>query len=206
MSSIYKKVLGEEYQRLHPKLQERYKLTEKRNFTGDGIMDEIAEGSKLVKVLLKIAAKFRMFFSERGETVPFTIHNTVEKNEKGEAFVRWNRMFLFGDKKRYFHAVMYLDEKNGEIIDYFGEPHLLISTLKFSVDNEGAMHISSNKQWLHVFGMKVKLPTFLHGKATIVESFDEEKGCFRIQVRVENLLLGPLFSYKGTFIERVSKK
>lgn len=206
MSSIYEKLLGESYDQLHPKLQKRYAITEEHSFTGEGKMDEIAEGSKFVKVLLKIAAKFRMFFSERGEEVPFTIHNTVEKNEKGEEFVRWNRMFLFGEKKRYFHAVMYLDEEKDEIIDYFGEPHILISTLTFSVDNQGAMRISSKKQWLNAFGMKIPLPKLLHGEVKIVESFDDARDCFCIQVNVRNPLFGPLFSYKGTFLEGDSKK
>ncbi|MFD3450219.1 DUF4166 domain-containing protein [Microbacteriaceae bacterium 4G12] len=204
MSSIYETLLGESYQQLHPKLQKRYAITETYSFVGEGRMDEITEGSAVVRIFLKMAAKFRMFFSERGKEVPFTIQNTVDKDKKGEVFVRWNRTFLFGEKKRYFNAIMYLSKQEDEIIDYFGEPHLLVSTLAFHVDETGAIHISSKKQWFYLCGMKLPLPKFLYGEARITESYDDELDCYRIHVRVQNPLLGPLFSYKGTFRERES--
>ena len=46
------------------------------------------------------------------------------------------------------------------------------------------------------------LPKFLYGEAKIVESYDETLQCFRIHVQVRNPLIGSLFSYKGTFVER----
>ena len=42
----------------------------------------------------------------------------------------------------------------------------------------------------------------LYGEAKIVESYDETLQCFRIHVQVRNPLIGSLFSYKGTFVER----
>ncbi|PFM91438.1 hypothetical protein COJ51_23295, partial [Bacillus thuringiensis] len=171
-------------------------------FTGEGKMDEIYGGSFFVKFILKIASRFRMFFSERGEEIPFTIQNTAERDEYGQELVRWNRTFYFHNKKRYFNAVMQLDEKENEIVDYFGEPHLLVSTLHFHIDELGAMHISSKKQWFYMFGRKIPLPKFLYGEAKIVESYDATLQCFRIHVQVRNPLIGSLFSYKGTFVER----
>ncbi|MGG0276768.1 DUF4166 domain-containing protein [Bacillus rhizoplanae] len=202
MSSIYETLLGESYHQLHLKLQKRYAITEKYSFVGEGRMDEITEGSVAVRMFLKVAARFRMFFSERGEEVPFIIQNTAEKDSRGEVFVRWNRMFLFGEKKRYFNAVMYLNDKQDEIVDYFGEPHLLVSMLAFHIDAKGAIHISSKKQWFYLCGMKIPLPRFLYGEAKIIESYDDELDCYRIYVQVQNPILGPLFSYKGTFRER----
>ncbi|MFD5261675.1 DUF4166 domain-containing protein [Bacillus wiedmannii] len=202
MANIYERLLGDSYKKLHPKLQKRYEITEENSFTGEGKMDEIYGGSFFVKLILKIASKFRMFFSERGKEVPFTIHNTAERDEHGNELVRWNRTFYFHNKKRYFNAVMQLDEENNEIVDCFGEPHLLVSTLNFHIDEVGAMHISSKKQWFYMFGKKVPLPRFLYGEANIVESYDETLQCFRIHVQVSNPLIGSLFSYKGTFVER----
>ncbi|WP_407639475.1 DUF4166 domain-containing protein [Bacillus gaemokensis] len=34
----------------------------------------------------------------------------------------------------------------------------------------------------------------------------DEMNCYRIQVVVRNPLLGPIFSYKGTFVERDQNK
>ncbi|ALQ67481.1 DUF4166 domain-containing protein [Bacillus thuringiensis] len=202
MANIYESLLGDSYKRLHPKLQKRYEITEENSFTGEGKMDEIYGGSFFVKLILKIASKFRMFFSERGEGVPFIIHNTAERDEYGKEIVKWNRTFYFHNKKRYFNAVMQLDENENEIVDYFGEPHILVSTLNFHIDELGAMHISSKKQWFYMFRRKISLPKLLYGEAKIVESYDDELQCFRIHVQVRNPLMGSLFSYKGTFVER----
>lgn len=202
MANIYERLLGDSYKKLHPKLQKRYEITEENSFIGEGKMDEIYGGSFFVKLILKIASRFRMFFSERGEKVPFVIHNTAGRDKDGKEIVRWNRTFYFHDKERYFNAVMQLDEENNEILDYFGEPHLLVSTLNFHIDELGAMHISSKKQWFYMFGRKIPLPKLLYGEAKIVESYDEELQCFRIHVQVRNPLIGSLFSYKGTFVER----
>ena len=84
MVNIYERLLGDTYKNLHPKLQKRYAITEENSFTGEGEMDEIYGGSFFVKLILKIASKFRMFFSERGKKVPFTIHNTAERDEQGK--------------------------------------------------------------------------------------------------------------------------
>ena len=202
MANMYERLLGDCYTKLHPKLQKRYEITEENSFTGEGKMDEIYGGSFFVKLILKIASKFRMFFSERGEEIPFTIQNIAERDEYGQELVRWNRTFYFHNKKRYFNAVMQLDENENEIVDYFGEPHLLVSTLHFHIDELGAMHISSKKQWFYMFGRKMPLPKFLYGEAKIVESYDATLQCFRIHVQVRNPLIGSLFSYKGTFVER----
>ncbi|WP_038813000.1 DUF4166 domain-containing protein [Bacillus anthracis] len=200
MANMYERLLGDSYKKLHPKLQKRYEITEENSFTGEGKMDEIYGGSFFVKLILKIASKFRMFFPERGKKVPFTIHNTAERDEHGNEFVRWNRTFYFRNKKRYFNAVMKFDEY--EIVDYYGEPHILVSTLNFHIDEMGAMHISSKKQWFYMFRRKIPLPRFLYGEANIVESYDETKQCFRIHVQVRNPLIGSLLSYRGTFVER----
>lgn len=198
MANMYERLLGDTYKNLHPELQKRYAITEENSFTGEGKMDEIYGGSFFVKFILKITSKFRMFFSERGEEIPFTIQNIAERDEYGQELVRWNRTFYFHNKKRYFNAVMQFDENKNEIVDYFGEPHLLVSTLHFHIDELGAMHISSKKQWFYMFGRKMQLPKFLYGEAKIVESYDATLQCFRIHVQVRNPLIGSLFSYKGT--------
>ncbi|PEI83176.1 DUF4166 domain-containing protein [Bacillus toyonensis] len=202
MANMYERLLGDTYKNLHPELQKCYAITEENSFTGEGKMDEIYGGSFFVKFILKIASKFRMFFSERGEEIPFTIQNIAERDEYGQELVRWNRTFYFHNKKRYFNAVMQLDEEKHEIVDYFGEPHILVSTLNFHIDEAGGMHISSKKQWFYMVGRKIPLPKFLYGEAKIFESYDEALRCFRIHVQVRNPLIGSLFSYKGTFVER----
>lgn len=201
MPSIYRTILGDSYAKLHPKLQQRYDITEQKDFHGVGKMDEITGGSVWIRPFFRLGAKRRLFFPERGKDIPFTIYNGVSINEEGKTLVEWNRTFAFGRKRRFFDAVMYLNKEQDEIIDYFGQPPLLVSTLFFYVDDQGGMNISSKKQWLHLFGKNIPLFKSFYGEAMIMESFDDEQNCFRIKVNVRNPLVGTLFSYNGTFTE-----
>jgi hypothetical protein len=186
---------------LHPKLQERYDITEQKGFSGAGIMDEIAGGSVWIRPFFRFGATRRLFFPERGRNIPFTIYNEAAVNEEGKAVVTWNRTFSFDGTRRFFDAVMYLDEERHEIVDYFGKPPLLISTLSFYADEKGRMHIASKKQWLYLFGKRIPLPKWLYGEAQITEAFDDKEHCFQVNVSVRSPVAGILFSYEGTFRE-----
>ncbi|MGM7636574.1 DUF4166 domain-containing protein [Bacillus sp. Hm123] len=201
MPSIYQTILGDSFTKLHPMLQHRYTITTEKSFYGQGKMEEISGGSRFIRPLFQWGVKRRLFFSERGRDIPFFIKNTAYKAGNGREHVRWNRYFTFDKKERHFDAVMYLDSKKRKIIDDFGIPSFLVSTLDFQVDTEGCLHISSNKQWLKLFGKNIPLPTFLYGNASIIESFQEDKGCFHVEVHVSNPLVGTLFYYKGYFHE-----
>ena len=47
--------------------------------------------------------------------------------------IYWERIFHFGNKKRYFNALMSLDAKRLVIKDYLGDPPLFYSDLAFIV-------------------------------------------------------------------------
>lgn len=78
---------------------------------------------------------------------------------------------------------MKLDEN--EIVDYFGEPHLLVSTLHFHIDELGAMHISSKKQWFYMFGRKMPLPKFLYGEAKLLKVMMKHFSVFEFMYKYE---------------------
>ena len=126
-----------------------------------------------------------MFFSERGEEIPFTIQNIAERDEYGRELVRWNRTFYFHNKKRYFNAVMQLDENENEIVDYFGEPHLLVSTLHFHIDELGAMHISSKKQWFYMFGRKCRYQNFCMVRQKLLKVMMKHYNVFEFMYKYE---------------------
>ncbi len=201
LKSIYEIYLGEEYQKLHPKLQHRYHISMDKSFYGKGVMKEIKGGNLFTRSLLWFGTFFKLFFPERGEDIPFEIFNTVGQNSRKGEWVEWTRSFQFGVKLRYFNAAMYLDEKKNEMVDYFGEPTTLISTLNFLVGPNGEMIISSKKQWFNFFSIWLPLPKWMYGDAVITESYDDEGEQYHISVEVNNKVLGSLFSYKGTFVE-----
>ena len=133
---------------LHPMLQKRYDLPAGTVFKATGIMNEIKGGPKWLYPLFRIGTKWKLLFPERGKSIPFSITNTSYITDDGESHVHWERIFHFGNKKRYFNALMSLDEERLVIKDYLGEPHIVYADLVFTVTAEGDLKITSLNQKL----------------------------------------------------------
>jgi hypothetical protein len=196
--SIIKQSLGESYSHLHPMLQKRYDITEEKPFHARGTMRKISGGPKWLYSFFYFGIRWKLLFPEHGEHIPFTIKNTARVGKKGEDQIHWERIFHFGEKRRYFNALMSLDKKRNIIEDYLGEPPLMYSDLKLSSVGDG-LRIDSYKQRLVLGKLEIPLPKFLQGLATVSERYNEEKGVFLISVIVKNPIIGQVFAYEGEF-------
>lgn len=72
---MYERVI-EDFHLLHPKLKERYHLTQESAFRGKGVMTEISGGSYWIRLLFKAGTVFRCF-SRKRRNIPFTIENHI---------------------------------------------------------------------------------------------------------------------------------
>ncbi|MDM5298371.1 DUF4166 domain-containing protein [Bacillus pumilus] len=189
-----------DYDKLHPKLKERYN----RAFTADGIMEEIGGGTRPIRFLFRIGPLFRCFFPERGKNIPFRLVNEPFMTSMGEEGMHWYRTFFFPKKERHFDADMIIDKESQRVLDYFGQPRLLRSELHFTVTEKGFLHIQSGKQKGLIAGREWRLPSWLHGVSVVTEGYDEHTGEYTIDVLVTNRLFGTLFTYKGRFTERMT--
>lgn len=199
--SIYKKVLGNDFNRLHPMLQKRYDLDVGSTFAATGIMKEIKGGPLWLYPLFRLGVYWKLLFPERGKNIPFSIINRARIGSDGESQIHWERVFHFGMTKRYFNALMSLDEIRLVIKDYLGEPPLVYSDLAFEVSDEGAITIRSLNQRLVLGKIEVPLPKLLQGLATVTEHYDDADEVYQIYVKVRNPLIGHVFSYEGEFVQ-----
>jgi hypothetical protein len=197
--SIYKKVLGDQFHQLHPKLQERYEIIDGMPFKGTGMMRTIKGGPKWLFPLFQVGVRWKLLFPEHGKDIPFTIVNSSLIGENGEEQIHWERVFYFGRKRRYFNALMSLDLERNVIKDYLGEPSLVYSDLSLSVCPEGHLRIESRRQRLVIGRVEIPLPRVFQGLASVTEKYLEESGVFYIKVKVRNALVGTVFSYEGEF-------
>lgn len=197
--SIYKKILGDQFQLLHPMLQKRYELGVGEPFIAKGVMKNISGSPKWLYLLFLLGVKRKFLFPEQGNNIPFTIVNTSHIGSDGEEQVRWERTFYFARKKRHFNALMSRDDAHGIVKDYLGEPSLFYSELVFSVSSEGHMKIESKKQRFIAGHLEIPLPKMLQGNTFVTECYLEEKDMFYINVLITNPLIGHLFSYEGEF-------
>ncbi|SET27315.1 protein of unknown function [Oceanobacillus limi] len=197
--SIYERALGNQFRKMHPKLQERYLFEGDRPFRAKGVMDYVYRGSTFLYPLYRLGLKRKLLFPEHGRDIPFTIINTPCKGNDGEQQIHWQREFHFENKKRYFNALMSFDEHSHMIKDYFGEPPIFYSDLSFTVTKAKGLKIESKQQRLVIGRMEIPVPKLFQGVATVIEEFDDVEKNFLIHVKVTNPLVGNLMSYKGRF-------
>lgn len=204
MTSIFRTVMGDEFDRLHPQLQRRFSvgLSSGEACTGTGTMDEIWHGGRWVRPFLRLGGTRNILAPRAGRDVPFTIENVPYADSFGRETVSFVRSFVFPDGVRRFDAQMVLAPQGDRILDYLGTHQHLASELHLGTDGRGGLVIRSGTHRFREGPVDVRVPELVGGDATVRETYDDEAGCFRIDVRVENRRFGPLFGYRGTFRAR----
>ena len=73
MASIFKQKLGDEFKRLHPKLQQQYSLSshDQIAFVGLGVMEKVWIGKFYTMPLLYLGRLRNILFPNTGEMIPF---------------------------------------------------------------------------------------------------------------------------------------
>jgi hypothetical protein len=201
VTSIYQQVLGDDFERLHPKIRWRFGFSSADGTCqiGTGVMDEVWRGAWWTLPFLLLGSTRRVLFPSRGRDVPFTIANYAYVDGYGRETVTWSRRFRMRRRLRAFDATMVRSESRGLIIDYLGTHQHLAVDIHCSVDDDGGLRIRTGDQRFYEGPVAFRFPMLFTGVATVREWWDESVGRFRIDVRVDNRVFGPLFGYRGSF-------
>jgi len=140
MTSIYQKVLGSDFSRLHSQIQRRFGFNAESGTAsvGTGVMDEIWHGAAYTLPFLHIGAWRRIMFPEQGRNIPFRIENYAYRDALGRDTVTWVRTFETSRKRR-FDAYMIYSEERGRVIDYLGTHQHLAVDIELSVEENGGL-------------------------------------------------------------------
>jgi hypothetical protein len=200
VSSIYRRALGTDFDRLHPRIQERFGLTSAsgRAARGRGVMTDIWRGRLYTLPFLMVGTWRNIMFPERGHDVPFELENYAYRDSFGRETVTWLRTF-HTSRTRRFDAYMIYSEQRGRIVDYLGTHQHLAVDLDLSVDERGGLCLRSGEQRFYERAIGFRFPLFFSGVAEVCEWFDDATGRFQIRVEVTNPRWGPLFGYRGSF-------
>ena len=200
MSSIYQRVLGSDFSKLHPQIQRRFGLTSAGGTAaiGKGVMERIWHGAPYTLPFLYVGTWRRIMFPEQGRDVPFTIQNYAYRDTLGRETVTWIRTFATG-KVRRFDAYMIYSEKRGCIVDYLGTHQHLAVDLDLSVAANGGLSLRSGAQRFYEGPIAFRFPLFFSGIADVCEWYDDKEQCFKIEVSATNRTWGKLFGYNGRF-------
>lgn len=200
MISIYQRVLGSDFSRLHPNIQRRFGLHSESGFAsvGTGVMEQIWHGAPYTLPFLYIGTWRSIMFPEQGSNVPFTIQNYAYRDPLGRETVTWVRTFDTR-KRRRFDAYMIYSEQRGCIVDYLGTHQHLAVDLELSVAPHEGLRLRSGAQRFYEGPVAFPFPLFFSGIAEVCEWYDDLAQCFRIEVKATNRMWGPLFGYTGRF-------
>ena len=196
---IYETLLAEDFSRLHPKLQERYRLPLDTEFFAVGKMQQITAAPKLLRPMYHLFTKNHFLFPESGKQIPFTISNRSYISDNQESSVYWERTFYFKEVTRKFNATMTIDTKRRIVKDYLGDPAIFYSDLQFDVTQDGCLLIRSTEQRVVIGACEFNLPRALTGRVVVLEGYDAEEDVYTIHVSIYNDLLGRMMAYAGTF-------
>jgi hypothetical protein len=200
MSSIYQRALGSDFNRLHPRIRERFGFCSEDCLAciGRGIMDDVWHGRLYTLPFLYVGSWRRIMFPERGKNVPFSIENYAFRDPHGRETVTWIRRFATKTPRR-FDAYMIYSEQRGRIVDYLGTHQHLAVDIDLKVDEEGGIKLRSAAQRFYEGPIGFSFPMLFSGFADVREWYDEKMQKFRIEVNVHNRTWGPLFGYRGSF-------
>jgi hypothetical protein len=200
VTSIYQRILGNDFAKLHPQIQRRFSFSSEDGIAaiGHGIMDELWHGRLYTLPFLYVGTWRRIMFPERGQNVPFILENYAYRDSFGRETVTWLRTFHTSITRR-FDAYMVYSEQRGLIVDYLGSHQHLAVDLEIHPDERGGLHLRSGAQRFYEGGIAFEFPLFFSGIADVHEWYDDAIESFRIDVRVTNTHWGPLFGYHGRF-------
>jgi hypothetical protein len=201
MTSIFRTVMGSDFDRLHPQLRRRFSvgLASGEACTGRGVMTRIWHGGAFVKPFLALGTTRNILVPRTGRNVPFTIENVPYADTFGRETVSFVRTFRLPGRSRRFDAQMVLSPKGDRVLDYLGTHQHLASELHFAAEPDGSLLIRSGEHRFREGRVDVRVPELIGATAEVRESYDDSTDRFRIQVRVVNRHFGPLFGYEGTF-------
>ena len=147
MSSIYERVLGADFHRLHPQIQRRFGFSSADGIAsiGSGVMDEIWKGRFYTQPFLHVGSWRRIMFPETGRNIPFTIENYAFVDQFGRETVSWIRTFE-SRRTRRFDAYMIYSDARRRIVDYLGSHEHLAVDIDLSVDEAGGLRLRSGAQ------------------------------------------------------------
>jgi hypothetical protein len=168
MTSIYRRALGSDFDRLHPQVQRRFGFSSADGIAsiGKGTMDEVWRGPAYTLPFLYVGTWRRIMFPERLRDLPFQVENYAYVDQLGRETVTWIRTF-FGPRTRRFDAYMTYSERRGQVVDYLGTHQHLAVDIDLSVDERGGLRLRSAEQRFYEGPIASRFPMILSGIAEV---------------------------------------
>lgn len=160
-------------------------------------MTRIRRGPWWTVPFLQIGRLRNILIPDTGTNIPFVIENYPYRDPFGRETITFVREYTIDQHRSRFDATMVLAE--GRIVDYLGTHQHLAVDLDLTVDDTGALILTSDAQRFYEGPVAFRFPMLFSGRARLRESFDERTQTFRVDLEVHNHRFGFLFGYNGSF-------
>lgn len=199
MVSIFEAAMGEDFERLHPMLQRRFRvgLESGEACIGRGTMTQIRRGPWWTRPFLELGRMRNILMPDVGSDVAFTIENYPYRDPLGRETVTFVRECDIGRRHSRFDATMILVD--GQLVDYLGTHQHLAVDLEMRVEDDGALVLTSGDQRFYEGWLGFRFPTLFTGRARLREWYDDADERFHVDLEVRNRRFGFLFGYAGSF-------
>jgi hypothetical protein len=164
---------------------------------GRGTMTQIRRGPWWTVPFLQIGRLRNILIPDAGAGIPFVVENYPYRDPFGRETVTFVREYTIKQHRSRFDATMVL--ANGGVVDYLGTHQHLAVDLDLTVDETGALILTSDAQRFYEGPIAFRFPMLFSGRARLRESFDEEAQTFHVDLEVHNHRFGFLFGYTGSF-------
>ena len=195
---LFKKILGEEWQKLHPDIQARFErnpsLTKPLYYTG--YLSQLTS-SIFGKILGYLTLPFL-----KGALIPFDdfdfpVDIQVYSKPNNPSIFK-QRIYHLHDRKPIQFTSHMRESDKGEVLEYVGMG--LGMKLILSVKN-GDLYFTSNGYFLQVFGWRIPLPDILTPGKVFLSHCNDNPGQFNIRIEIKHNLFGTSFTQIGVFHE-----
>ncbi|MFT5859455.1 MAG: hypothetical protein ACI865_001556 [Flavobacteriaceae bacterium] len=201
MESIFKQKLGNDFEKLHPKIQQQFGFNSADHMAsvGVGVMEKVWHGNFYTLPLLYLGKLRNVLFPEKGTMIPFSMESYAYKDSFGRETVSLIRKYQFEKHIRRFDETMILSKMRKRLISYLGTHQNLAVDIEVSVGQNGGICFHSGQLRFYQGSLAFVFPHFFSGEGDVCEWYDDNEKKYKISVKVNNRIWGKFFGYEGSF-------
>ncbi|RKQ94952.1 uncharacterized protein DUF4166 [Mycolicibacterium mucogenicum 261Sha1.1M5] len=203
--SVFLQALGDEARKLHPEV---LKYVAGAGSVGSTVLVEgefTVAGSRYGRLNL-LARPFvgpDLFVTRYERDVPFRVENTIAQERDAGLGLKSERVFMFRSGPQRFVDVLLPSPRPGRLRNRVGASRRVELELSCSVTESGFLRLSSERAWLLLGPLRIRLPTFASVRAAVIDGFDDEAQRNTVRAEVRNPVLGTVLEYRGTFSREI---
>jgi hypothetical protein len=196
---LFKKILGPEWQKLHPDIQRRF---DKNPAPGKPLYYT----GKLSELSCSFVGKLLGFATMpmiQGALIPFDDADfpvDIQVYSKaGCPFIFKQRIYRLHRRKPIQFTSYMRESEKGEVLEYVGMG--LGMKLVLEVGSDGNLYFTSDGYFWDIFGWRLPLPGILTPGKTFLCHRNDNPGQFNIRIEIRHCLFGTTFTQVGVFHE-----